>query len=102
MRVDASGLIFPLRRRGAGEWASRDERWEFIADPNGYPELGIGADSGRLSRHAWYIFPAKGRHPGADCDHPVFVGGTRAWATLKAAARALRAAEEADVEPAPV
>jgi hypothetical protein len=99
MRVSLSPveILLPLSREDRGHYLTRDERWEVIENPGRPDEWGIG--SGKMPRRAWFIFPARGKHPDdVDCEYPAFAGSRRAWATLREVKAALRMAAYLDVE----
>lgn len=99
MEVPGPTAVTPLQRTGhPGAWRTRDGYWDIVLDPTEHPMLGIGGEFS--PRRVWYVYPTKGQHPPTvDTSLPVFIGGTRAWASRRDAVEALKSAKTLDVEP---
>jgi hypothetical protein len=100
--IPAPTKIRPLLPQGRGKWRTRDGKFDLVEDPRKDSLMGIG-EKRRMVRHAWFIYPAKGQHPGVDDAMPVFVKQSRAWKSLGAAVTALedalREGKPIDVHP---
>ncbi len=89
MKIPGPTEIRPLIPQRRGVWRTRDGKFELVEDPGIQRSMGIGPDSVSMTRHVWFIYPVRGQHPEVEDGLPVFVGGNRAWKSLRDAVGAL-------------